>query len=81
MPAAAEARDAEKRERRLGVKIPRSRGALDDRCLQESSRNIGRDQVAAPPSDGTATDPSQFDLLRNAERVIHLDSEIADRAL
>jgi hypothetical protein len=38
-------------------------------------------RVAAPPSGGGATNPSQFYLLGNAERVVHLDSEIADGAL
>jgi hypothetical protein len=37
-------------------------------------------RVAASPAGGAATNPSQFDLLGNAQRVIRLNAKIANGA-
>lgn len=39
------------------------------------------DRIVGSPFGGAATDPSQIELLRRADRFIHLDFAIADGAL
>jgi hypothetical protein len=65
--------------RPLRVMTARSGPSWDDGFPEKSSRASVR--VAAPPSDDAATNPLKLYLFGNAERVIDLDSEIADGAL